>query len=96
MVIPIYEDRAFRLQSALSKRLVSTRQAGGGVQISQTSTVIVDMREFRSSLPSLLHAGSVNVVPATLIVGDYVLTPDHCVERKSLPDLVQSFNSGRL
>lgn len=36
------------------------------------------------------------MVPATLTVGDYVLTPDMCVERKSIPDLVASFNSGRL
>ena len=58
--------------------------------------VIVDMREFRSTLPSLLHASKMIVVPATLTVGDYILTPDICVERKSIPDLVQSFNSGRL
>jgi ERCC4 domain len=54
------------------------------------------MREFRSTLPSLLHASKMVVVPATLTVGDYILTPDICVERKSVPDLVSSFNSGRL
>ena len=54
------------------------------------------MREFRSTLPSLLHASNLLVIPATLTVGDYVLTPDTCVERKSLSDLVSSFNSGRL
>lgn len=58
--------------------------------------VIVDMREFRSTLPSLLHASKMIVVPATLTVGDYILTPDICVERKSIPDLISSFNSGRL
>ena len=58
--------------------------------------VIVDMREFRSSLPSLLHASGLLVLPVTLTVGDYILTPDMCVERKSIPDLVSSFNSGRL
>ena len=58
--------------------------------------VVVDMREFRSSLPSLLHAAEILVVPATLTVGDYVLTPDICIERKSIPDLISSFNSGRL
>ena len=60
------------------------------------SQVIVDMREFRSSLPSLLHASGLLVLPVTLTVGDYILTPDICVERKSIPDLVSSFNSGRL
>ncbi|PPQ80616.1 hypothetical protein CVT24_002708 [Panaeolus cyanescens] len=59
-------------------------------------SVIVDMREFRSSLPSLLHASRLMVIPATLTVGDYILSPDICVERKSVPDLVSSFNSGRL
>jgi hypothetical protein len=54
------------------------------------------MREFRSSLPSILHASRLQLIPTTLTVGDYVLTPDICVERKSIPDLVSSFNSGRL
>lgn len=54
------------------------------------------MREFRSSLPSILHASGLQLIPATLTVADYVLTPDICVERKSIPDLVSSFNSGRL
>ena len=31
-----------------------------------------------------------------LQVGDYVLTPDVCVERKSVGDLIGSLNSGRL
>ena len=29
-------------------------------------------------------------------VGDYVLSPDICVERKAVPDLISSLNSGRL
>ena len=29
-------------------------------------------------------------------MGDYILSPELCVERKSLPDLRQSFMSGRL
>ena len=64
--------------------------------VSDHPQVIVDMREFRSTLPSLLHASNLLVIPATLTVGDYILTPDICVERKSLSDLVSSFNSGRL
>jgi ERCC4 domain len=31
-----------------------------------------------------------------LQVGDYVLSPDMCVERKAIPDLRQSLASGRL
>lgn len=58
--------------------------------------VIVDIRELRSQLPSLLDMGGIQIDPVTLEVGDYILTPDVCVERKSVPDLTQSLSSGRL
>uniref|UniRef100_A0A915J0E9 ERCC4 domain-containing protein n=1 Tax=Romanomermis culicivorax TaxID=13658 RepID=A0A915J0E9_ROMCU len=59
-------------------------------------TIVVDMREFRSELPALLHMRNVLLVPATLIVGDYILTSQICVERKAPQDLVGSLQSGRL
>jgi DNA excision repair protein ERCC-4 len=93
-------------------RTVNTRIAGGGrvaataepprVHSVWTSVfglllqVIVDSREFRSSLPSLLHGRNLDVVPAMLTVGDYVLSPTMVVERKSVKDLISSLNSGRL
>ncbi|KAJ8703445.1 DNA repair protein RAD16 [Pleurotus ostreatus] len=98
MLLPILEDKGPGSTSndALLKT-ISSRIAGGRREISTTpAQVIVDMREFRSTLPSLLHASNIIVVPATLTVGDYILTPDICVERKSLSDLISSFNSGRL
>lgn len=58
--------------------------------------VIVDMREFMSSLPNVLHQKGMRILPMTLEVGDYVLSPLICVERKSIQDLFQSFASGRL
>ncbi|KAI9753383.1 MAG: hypothetical protein M1815_006237 [Lichina confinis] len=79
-------------------RTVNTRIAGGGrvTATAEPPRVVVDTREVRSSLPSLLHAQSIEVVPCLLTVGDYVLTPDICVERKSVRDLLSSFNNGRL
>lgn len=78
-------------------RSISSRLAGGQSRATaEPPRIIVDMREFRSSLPSMLHAAGIQVVPCTLNVGDYILSPTMCVERKSLPDLIQSFNSGRL
>jgi DNA excision repair protein ERCC-4 len=56
----------------------------------------VDMREFRSTLPPILHEQGMKIVPCTLIVGDYVLSPNICIERKSIADLIGSFQSGRL
>ncbi|KAI0644351.1 hypothetical protein C8Q79DRAFT_141818 [Trametes meyenii] len=96
MLMPIFEERTSAAGDAIIKT-ISTRIAGGRKEIStEPARVIVDMREFRSSLPSLLHASGLMVLPVTLTVGDYILTPDICVERKSIPDLVSSFNSGRL
>lgn len=79
----------------------------------QGLAVVVDVREFRSSLPSLLHASGFRIVPRTLQVifhvglcceinlkmfqvGDYVLSPEICIERKGISDLFGSFASGRL
>lgn len=79
-------------------RTVNTRIAGGGrvTATAQPPRIVVDIREFRSSLPSLLHARSIVIVPCMLTVGDYVLSPNICVERKSVSDLISSFKDGRL
>ncbi|KHN83734.1 DNA repair endonuclease XPF [Toxocara canis] len=58
--------------------------------------VVVDMREFNSELPIVLYKRGTDVVPATLEVGDYILSPNIAVERKSLDDLTQSLHSGRV
>ncbi|KAL8998992.1 MAG: hypothetical protein Q9169_002098 [Polycauliona sp. 2 TL-2023] len=79
-------------------RTVNTRIAGGGrlAATAEPPRVVVDVREFRSSLPSLLHGRSMVVIPCMLTVGDYVLTPTICIERKSVRDLISSFKNGRL
>ena len=83
---------------SVDTRTVSKGLGGGkgGVGSRGRGQAIVDVREFRSSLPSLLHAGGMQVTPRTLDVGDYVLAPEICVERKGISDLFQSFQSGRL
>ena len=79
-------------------RTVNTRIAGGGrlAATAEPPRVVVDVREFRSSLPSLLHGRSMVVVPCMLTVGDYILSPNICIERKSISDLISSFKDGRL
>lgn len=49
-----------------------------------------------SPLPAVLYGRGMEVVPVTLEVGDFVLSPDICVERKAVPDLISSLDSGRL
>ncbi|TVY48242.1 DNA repair protein rad16 [Lachnellula cervina] len=79
-------------------RTVNTRIAGGGrlAATAQPPRVVVDVREFRSSLPSLLHGRSMVIVPCMLTVGDYILSPNICIERKSIKDLISSLKDGRL
>jgi len=79
-------------------RTINTRIAGGGrlAATAQPPRVVVDVREFRSSLPSLLHGRAMVIVPCQLTVGDYILSPHVCVERKSVSDLISSFRDGRL
>ncbi|CAF0719433.1 unnamed protein product [Adineta steineri] len=78
----------------------SDTRRGGIIPMTTISNIrpkiIVDMREFRSELPSLIWKRGIDIEPVTLEVGDYILTPDVCVERKSVSDLIGSLNNGRL
>ena len=104
MVIP--EERQAKTQAAksslrdaskASSTAISSRKAGGrDVQNAKTRNIVVDMREFGSELPNMLYCRGIELLPVTLEVGDYILTPDICVERKSVSDLIGSLNNGRL
>lgn len=76
---------------------MDTRTGGRGTKAQRAGVkVVVDVREFRSALPSMLHKEGLLVLPVTLEIGDYILSPHICVERKSVSDLFGSLNSGRL
>lgn len=79
-------------------QVVNTRIAGGSTFRTEEDEmrVIVDTREFSSPLPNLLYRAGLKVIPCMLTVGDYIVSPKICVERKSIPDLIGSFKSGRL
>lgn len=69
MVVALTEDRRASAAGESIIKTISTRLAGGKQISTAPSQVIVNMREFRSTLPSLLHAARLLVVPATLTVG---------------------------
>lgn len=97
MVIPETQDgKSGDVIAVLNDAPMPTSTRKGGSGPTRRTRVIVDVREFRSALPSLLHQRGMHVVPVTLQVGDYVLSPGMCVERKSVSDLFSSFASGRL
>jgi len=58
--------------------------------------IVVDEREKRSGIPSLLKGIGINLEMKTLPVGDYIVAPETIVERKSISDLVSSVFDGRL
>ncbi|KAJ5894927.1 hypothetical protein N7495_006618 [Penicillium taxi] len=98
MAVTLTHDKRAEDPQEQFLRTVNTRIAGGG-RLTATATpprVVVDVREFRSALPSLLHGNNMVVIPCQLTVGDYILTPEIAVERKSLPDLISSLRNGRL
>lgn len=98
------------MQQAMESGCVAGTYAGGSLPLSvdtrtgrgkakadtEKRDIAVDVREFRSALPSILHQGGMRLAPVTLTVGDFVLSNVHCVERKSISDLFGSFASGRL
>lgn len=64
--------------------------------IDANNLVIVDSRDLRSALPFILHRQGFALDVATLACGDYLLSPEVAVERKSVADLIGSLQSGRL
>ncbi|CAH0476693.1 unnamed protein product [Peronospora belbahrii] len=85
-----------KLRQQTMEYSMDTRTGGRAKSHRVSIKVVVDVREFRSALPSMLHKEGLFVLPVTLEVGDYVLSPEICVERKSISDLFGSLNSGRL
>jgi len=58
--------------------------------------VVVDKRERRSGVPSILKSLGLNVQYSTLDIGDYVIPSGYIIERKAANDFVNSLFSGRL
>jgi DNA excision repair protein ERCC-4 len=58
--------------------------------------VVVDERERNSGVPGFLMGRGVRVDFSTLEVGDYIVSPDVAVERKTVHDLVMSIYDGRI
>ena len=58
--------------------------------------IIIDERERKSGIPKLLKDIGVNVEIKTLPIGDYIVSHETVVERKSINDLIASIFDGRL
>lgn len=47
---------------------VDTRKGGTEIEKNESSRIIVDMREFRSELPALIHSRGIDIEPLTITV----------------------------
>lgn len=78
MVVPEYQDGKsddtfLRMKGTMStdcmdEPTTSTRQGNATSVAARTPQIIVDMREFRSDLPCLIHRRGIEVVPVTITV----------------------------
>ena len=59
--------------------------------------IIVDYREMGTKTPYYLYKNDFNIINGSLEVGDYILTNNHCIERKSIStkDFYQSLNNSK-
>lgn len=90
------DDEKSKFEESFRHLNSNTRIAGGGLTALRTSKVIIDMRDFVSQLPFVCYLAGLEVVPAMLTVGDYILSDEICVERKAVRDLIDSLENGRL
>jgi len=58
--------------------------------------IVIDDRERKSGIPELIKKIGINVEIKTLQVGDYIVSPETVVERKSIQDFMSSIFDGRL
>ena len=58
--------------------------------------VVADERERKSKIPDLIRDAGGTVDFAQLQVGDYIVSPEEVVERKTVRDLISSIYDGRL
>jgi DNA excision repair protein ERCC-4 len=58
--------------------------------------VVVDERERKSRIPDLLRQAGTTIDFAQLKVGDYIVSPETAIERKTIQDLINSIYDGRL
>lgn len=74
MIVPEDQDGKSDICLTLQRDLLAksptknTRKGGQTVETSTRRYIIVDMREFRSELPALIHKRGIDIEPVTITV----------------------------
>lgn len=72
MVVPEDQDgkseNCIALQRNLTVEEINTRHGGAPTEMNTKPIIIVDMREFSSELPALIHKRGIEIEPVTIAV----------------------------
>ena len=79
---------------------VNNKDINNNLQTNNTNNnynIIIDFREMGTKTPFYLYKEDFNIITGSLEVGDYILTNNHCIERKSIStkDFYQSLNNSK-
>lgn len=81
MVVPEDQDgkseQCTTLQRDIASPKKNTRQGGKTEEANSKKLVIVDMREFRSELPALIHKRGMDIEPVTITVNTFTNLKQH-------------------
>ncbi|KAJ1391734.1 RuvA domain 2-like [Sesbania bispinosa] len=98
MIIPVDQSgHCLGLNSTSESDLNNsiTRKAGGRKEVDKEMQVIVDMREFMSSLPNVLHQKGMRIIPVTLEVGRLYHQVETMVRYYRIPVLLIEFSQDK-
>ena len=80
-----------------SQKEYITNNSSNDAEKEEKYNIIVDYREMGTKTPFFLYKNNFNIINGSLEVGDYILTNNHCIERKSIStkDFYQSLNNSK-
>ncbi|MDD3159508.1 MAG: DEAD/DEAH box helicase [Candidatus ainarchaeum sp.] len=92
----IVKDIANEIVSENSKKMIDQRTLTNFIKDENQITIYVDSREQKSTVAKHLFEKECKIIQQTLPIGDFLLSEDIGVERKTISDFVSSIIDGRL
>ena len=87
-----------KIENNLENNSIAINTNNSIINEDEKYNIIVDYREMGTKTPYYLYKNNFNIINGPLEVGDYILTNNYCIERKSIStkDIYQSLNSKHL
>ena len=87
----------YKFNHIINNNNLNQEEKGGEEEKEEKFNIIVDYREMGTKTPYYLYKNNFTIINGSLEVGDYILTNNHCIERKSIStkDFYQSLNNSK-